>query len=106
MKNLSVGKLHFNIGPALPALREASDRRGLVVVDLEHRIQLGDLQQVLHALIQPQQLQLSAMVGYGGEAGDKLADTGAVYISDVAQVQQQLLMSGRGQVANGIAEGA
>ena len=32
-------------------LREAAHGRGFVVVDVEYRVELGDLQQVLHALV-------------------------------------------------------
>lgn len=45
----------------------AGDRFRFVVEDFKDRVELSDLQEILHALGQIQELQATAMVGNGGE---------------------------------------
>src|SRR5512147_2387616 len=67
-------------GPAWTALPvgllggERSDCGGLVVLNVEHGVQLRDLQQVVDFLGQVQQLQIPASVAYRGEGADQFAD--------------------------------
>lgn len=57
-----------------PRLGEASDRVRFFFVDIENRVQLGDLQQILHTFGQAQQLQRAAIVRHRREAGNQFAD--------------------------------
>src|SRR5690349_16378521 len=87
-------------------LREAADRGCFVFVNVEDGVELGDLQQILDALSEIEELQLSAAVGHGGETRHQLADPRAVDIRHIAQVQQDLLIVFGDQVAQRIAHGA
>ncbi len=49
-------------------------RRGLVILHVEHRVELGNLQQVVHFLGQLQQLQFAALVLHRGICADQFAD--------------------------------
>src|ERR1019366_1503217 len=71
---------------------------------VEDRIELGDLQQILDAFGQVQQLQSSTLVGDGGETGDQFADARAIDIGDLAQIQQDLIIAFGDQVAQQIAQ--
>jgi hypothetical protein len=90
---------------SMPLLKTPDGGRFLVV-DFEDGVQLGDLKQVLDALVETEQLQLSAVVGHRSKPGDELPNTGAVDVGDVPEIEQQLLMSGRGKIADGVAESA
>src|SRR5436190_21037553 len=89
-----------------PNSSKAADRVGLVLMDVEHGIQFGDLEQVLDAMRQVQQLQMTAAVGDAGIGRDKLSDPRAVDIGNVFEVQKNVLMAILHQVAKGVAEGA
>jgi len=62
-----------------------------VVLDVEYRVELRDLQQVVDFLRQVEQLEVSTLVAHSGEGADQLADARAVDISHVAQVEEDLL---------------
>jgi len=75
------------------ALRKGADGAGFVFVNIEDGVEFGDLQQVLHPFVEVEQLQLTAVVGYRGEARDQLTDPRAVDIRDIAQVKQDFLLA-------------
>src|SRR5579863_4148621 len=83
---------------------EGRDGPGLVVLDVEDGVQLRDLKQVVDFLGEVQQLQLATLIADGGEGADQLADTRAVYVADIAQVQQDFLLPLAQQVLNGVAQ--
>src|ERR1017187_6343663 len=84
--------------------RKAADGAGFVFVNVEDGIQLGDLQQVLHPLVQVEQLQLPAAVGHGGKARYQLADPRAVDIGNVPEVEQDLFLVLPHHVSQGFAK--
>src|ERR1019366_6714474 len=86
------------------SLLEGGDRRGFIVFNIKDGVELGDLQQVMHFLGQVEQFQFAALVADGCEPADQFADTGAVNVSDVAKVEQDLLMALPDHVANGVAQ--
>src|SRR5258708_22692518 len=79
---------------------------GFVFESFEHRVEFGDLQQILDTLAQAKQFKLAAMIRYGGEAGNHFADSRAVDIRNVAQVYQQLLLAFGSQIADRIPKSA
>src|SRR6185437_9078629 len=85
-------------------LLERPHRGGLIIPYVEHGIEFGDLEQIMHLLGEVEQLQLSALIANGGESADQFTDPGAVNISNVAQVQQDLLFSPAYQISDGIPE--
>jgi len=87
-------------------LSKAPHGGGFVFEYLEHRVEFGDLQQILDTLAQAKQFKLAAMIGYGGEAGNHFADSRAVDIRNVAQVYQQLLLAFGSQIADRIPKSA
>ncbi len=76
----------------------------LVVLDVENRVELGDLQQVVNLLGEIEQLKVSALVAHGGKRADQLADTRAVDISHVTQVEQDLLGAFAEEIPHGVAQ--
>src|SRR5208337_2103255 len=80
------------------------DCLSLVVFHVEDRIELSNLKQVVHFLGQVQQFHLAALVAHRGKGGDQFADARAVYVADVAQIQQDFLLSLRRQVLDGVAQ--
>src|SRR6185437_14900428 len=85
-------------------LFECSDRCRLVVLDIEDRIKFRDLEQIVDFFGQIEQLQLTALIADRGEGTDQFADPRAVNVGNIAQVQQDLLLSLAQQVANRVAE--
>src|SRR6476661_10527859 len=60
------------------------------------------MQKVLDSFGQIQQLQLTTLIRDAGKAGNHFADTRAVDIRHVSQIQQQLPISICGEVTNGV----
>src|SRR5215813_5808816 len=92
-------------GPFTRACRknlEAANGSSFVFVDIEHGVQLCNLQQILHALVQAEQLQLPAAIGHGREARHQLADPRAVNVGDLAQVEQDLLLVFADHITQGV----
>src|SRR5215472_2379990 len=82
----------------LGELFERFDRLALVVLDVEDGVELGDLEQVVNFLGEVEQLELAALVANGSERADQLADTGAVDVGHVAEVEQDFLLAFGNQV--------
>src|ERR1700694_1274724 len=55
-------------------LGEGGDGGGLVVLDVEDGVELGDLEEVVDLLGQVEELELAACILDGGERGDHLPD--------------------------------
>ena len=82
-----------NAGEMRRASTEAANGRSLVVKHFKHRIQLGDLEQILDALGKAHQLELSAAISDSGKARHHFSDAGAVDIGNFRQIQQELLVA-------------
>src|SRR5260221_13893217 len=67
---------------------ETSQRRALISKHIEYRIELGNLQEIFDFFCQVQQLQVATLILHRGEPADQLADSRAVDIVHVRQVQQ------------------
>src|ERR1039458_7492016 len=67
---------------------QAARARCFVLLDIEDGVELRDLQQVVYFFGEVEQLEFAALVFASGEGADELADTGAVDIIHVAEVQQ------------------
>src|SRR5215208_2887711 len=89
---------------ALSRLAETCNCFLLVVEGLEHCQKLGNHQKVLNLLRQIQQLQLTALVVRRRIRTDQLADAGAVYVGNISQVKQNLLLAFIEQFANCLAK--
>jgi len=87
-------------------LGEAADGVGFVLMNVENRVKLGDLQQIFHTMSQTKELQVAALVGDGRESGHQLADAGAIDVGYFLEVQKDILMVLLNQVAKGIPQGA
>src|SRR5215469_11345234 len=85
-------------------LLERLDGGGFVVFHVEDGIELGDLQQIVDLLGQVQQLEFATLVLGGGKGADQLADSGAVDIVHIGQIQHDLLIAFRQQVAHRVAK--
>ena len=106
----TAGEEDAEIGAAKPGRPlesgEAAHRVGFVFVNVEYRVQLGDLQQILHTVSQAQELQMTALVGDGRIGGNQLADTRAVDVGYFLQVEKDVLVILLHQFPQGIAQGA
>jgi hypothetical protein len=85
-------------------LFESLDRGGFVVFYIENSVELGDLKQVVHLFGEVQQFEFATLILGSGEGADQLADSGAVDIVDLAEVQDNLLITFGEQVSNGVAQ--
>src|SRR5579859_3476146 len=83
---------------------ERADGLGFVVPDVEDGVQFGDLQQVMDLLGKFEQLQLAALVANGSKRAHQFADTRTVNVGDVSQIQKNLLIAVRDQIAHRIAQ--
>src|SRR5262249_20716058 len=68
-------------------LCEALDRRRFVLMNLEHRNQFGDRQQVADALGRIQKFQFAARALNGRIATDDFTEAAAVHVGHVGKVQ-------------------
>ncbi len=83
---------------------ESSYRRGLVVPYVEDGVQLRSLQQVVDLLGQVQQLQLAPLVADRSKGPEQGVDARTVNVVDVAQVQQDFLVSLAEQTFDSVAQ--
>src|ERR1035438_103669 len=88
-----------------------SQRRGLVIVSVEHGEQSSDLQQVADVFVEVHQLEFAALVAQRGVAHHQLANARAVDVDYSREVQQNLvvavaqqLLHYLAQLARGLAE--
>src|SRR2546423_3488250 len=75
-----------------------------VVLNIEDGVQLGDLEQVVDFLGQLEQLELAALVADAGKGAHQFSDAGAVNVSYVAQVEQDLVAPLAHQVLDCLAQ--
>src|SRR5260370_42197616 len=67
-------------------------------MDVEDRVEFSDLQQILDAMCQPQELQMAALVRDRGVRRYQLSNSRAVDVGDVLQVQKDILVIGLDQI--------
>src|SRR5512143_1186490 len=79
-------------GQRSAALGKAAQRGCLAIEDLKNGVEFRDLKQVMHALGQPKQLQRPAVVRYGREPGNQLADSRAVDVRHFTEIEDDLLV--------------
>src|SRR5579863_4530893 len=72
---------------------EARQRLALVLENLEDRVELGDLQQILRPPVQIHQLQPSTAAGHVGVSRNQFPQPARIDEIHIAQVQQNLLAS-------------
>src|SRR6185312_12461997 len=85
-------------------LREGLNSGGLIVFYVENGVELRNLQQVVHLLCKVQQFELAALVADGRKGTDQLANSGAVDIGHIAEIQQDLLFALAQQLADLVAQ--
>src|SRR5713226_147007 len=95
-----------SLARAWDSSREAADRVGFVFVNVEYRVELGDLQQILDPVRQSQQLQMATLISDRGVGRDQLADSRTVDIRDVLEIQKDVFVIILHQVAQRVAQRA
>ena len=85
-------------------LGEASDGVVLIGADVEDGVEAGELEKILDALREIQELDFALGAADGGEAAYELADAGAVYVIHVVEVEDNLALAAADQVVEGAAE--
>src|SRR5882724_4368207 len=76
-----------------------------VVLHVEDRIKLCDLQQIVDLLGQIQKLQLSTGISHRGEAGDQLSDARTIDVADISKIEKNALRTLVYELANCVAQG-
>src|SRR6185437_6680599 len=84
---------------------EGRDGLGFVVLHVENRIQLSDLQQIMHLAREVQKLQIPARFADLGEAADQFAQARTVNVGDLAKVQEDAALILCQEPADGVAQG-
>src|ERR1700733_11557929 len=74
-------------------LSKGPDRIRLFFECFEHGVELGDLEQVLDSLGKAHQFELTPVVGYRGEPRDQLANSRAVNVGHLTEVEDDLLLA-------------
>jgi nitrate reductase beta subunit len=87
-------------------LLEASDSRRFVVEYLKNSIKLGDLEQIVNSLSKVQQLKFSALISDGGKTRHEFANSGAVNVRNVREIQQNLFLAFHDHLAQVLAKHA
>src|SRR5580765_5886763 len=64
-----------------------------VVLDVEDRREIGDVEDVLDILGEAEQFKLASSFAGGREAADELSNTGAVDVVDPGEVENNLLLA-------------
>src|SRR5579859_3554182 len=80
------------------------DGAGLVVVNVEDGVELGELKEVVDLLREFEQFELGALIAGGGVGADHFAQARAVDVVDVGKVDQDVLLALSDEVANGISQ--
>ena len=73
-------------------------------MDFEDGIELGDLEQVVDPFGEAEEFELAVLAGDGGVAIDEFTDAGAIDVADLAEIEEEFLIAGGDEIANGIAE--
>ena len=84
--------------------REGLNRRSFVVFHVEDGIKLRNLQQIMHLLRQVEQFELATLIADRRKGAHQLSDAGAVDISNVTEIQQNLLFAFAKQLADLVAQ--
>jgi hypothetical protein len=76
----------------------------LLAVDVENRVQLGDLQKVGNFFVKVQELQLPALAFDHSVAADQFSKAGAIDVIDSGEIQYDFLMAAGELFPNEIAQ--
>lgn len=89
-------------GPALSGVRlaEAAKRGRFVRGDIENGEEPGDLHEVVHAPGEMHELQLAARAAHSRVGADQFADSRAVDVIDVAQIEEDFAVALVDELAN------
>src|ERR1700687_161049 len=85
-------------------LRKTSKRGALVRKHIKYGIELGDLKKIADFLRQVQQFQVPALIFHRREPADQLADSRAVNVVHVSQIQQNQFSLIRQQLPNRLSQ--
>src|SRR5579885_3162449 len=85
-------------------LAERFDRGSFVIFHVEDGIKLRNLQQIMDLLREVEQLKLPTLIADRRKCAHQLSDAGAVDISDITQVQQDLLLALAQQLTDLVAQ--
>src|SRR6266568_4551036 len=83
---------------------ERADRRELVVLNVEHSVELGNVEDVMNFLGEVEKLELASGVPDGGKAALEFSNARAVDVIDADQVEDDLLLAFCDEVADGTAQ--
>lgn len=82
---------------------KTADGASFIVVYLKDGIQLGDLEEIVDALGEVEELELAVLTGDGGEGVDEFSDAGGIDVVDFAEVKEEFLVAGGDETADGVA---
>src|SRR6185369_17446909 len=82
---------------------EGRERLCLVVLDVEYGVQLCNLQKVTGLFGEVEKFQLATLIPRGGKRADQFPDSCAIDVSNLTKIHQDLLVSLREQVFDGVA---
>jgi hypothetical protein len=76
-----------------------------VIANVENRVELGDLQDVVNFIVQLEELQFALLLADGDEGADELAKARTVDVTDMSKVEKNLLMAVFQKIGNEIPQG-
>src|SRR5687767_2275792 len=94
-----------DLGACPDLLLKARNRRGKVVVQLEHRIELRHLEQLADLRAGVDELRLAAFLLRVGQSADEGAQAGAVQEPDALQVDEEVDLALLQEARHGLLEG-
>ena len=75
-----------------------------VVFDVEDGVELGDVEHVVDFLGEVEELEFASGVAQGRETGDEFADSGAVEVVDMGEIEDDFLFALCDEIANRVAQ--
>src|SRR5580698_10673369 len=88
-----------------PPSLEAAHGAAFVGLHVEDGEEARDLQNVVNALGEMQQLEFAAGATHGGEPANQFADAGAIDVVDVGEIEDDFFLAAIGHLADGFAQG-
>src|SRR5215510_14605994 len=90
---------HFVVGSSF-RLPETTQGFSFRFINIKHRQQFGNHQQILNLVGEAEQLELAAGAANGRIVRNQLANAARIDVANAGEIQQDLLVSGRNQLAN------
>ncbi len=75
-----------------------------VVFDVEHGVELGDVEDVVNFFGEAEEFEFAARVADGGEAADQFADAGGVDVIDAGEIEDDFFLAVGDELVDGLAE--